>query len=63
MRAKAYQTVDAQVAYLWDNGLSVVLSGNNLTDEPSIIEYGVDGALGEYKTFGRQYYFGINYQY
>jgi iron complex outermembrane receptor protein len=58
-----YTTVDAQVSYAWDNGLSVVLSGNNLTNEPAIIEYGVPGLLGEYREFGRQYYLGVNYQY
>jgi phosphoribosylformimino-5-aminoimidazole carboxamide ribotide isomerase len=58
-----YTTVDAQVSYAFENGLSVVLSGNNLTDEPAIIEYGVTGLLGEYKEFGRQFYLGVNYQY
>ena len=44
-------------------GLMLVLSGANLTDEANIIEYGVNGALGEYKQFGRQFYFGINFVY
>lgn len=61
--AQPYTTVDAQVSYSFDNGLSVVLSGNNLTDEENVIEYGVEGAFGEYKQFGRQYYFGVNYKY
>jgi phosphoribosylformimino-5-aminoimidazole carboxamide ribotide isomerase len=61
--AQPYTTVDAQVSYAFENGLSVVLSGNNLTDEPNIIEYGVDNAFGEYKEFGRQYYIGVNYKY
>ncbi len=61
--AKEYQVVDAQVSYEFNNGLSLVLSGNNLTDEANIVEYGVDGALGEFRTFGRQYYFGLNYIY
>jgi outer membrane receptor protein involved in Fe transport len=56
--------VDAQMSYNWPNiGLSVVLSANNLTDEESIISYGVNGALGEVRRFGRQYYLGVNYQY
>ena len=63
VRAQSYQTVDAQASYLFDNGISLVLSAMNLTDEPNIIEYGVDGAFGEYKTFGRQVYFGLNYNY
>jgi phosphoribosylformimino-5-aminoimidazole carboxamide ribotide isomerase len=61
--AQPYTTVDAQVSYAFENGLSVVISGNNLTDESNIIEYGVDGAFGEFKQFGRQYYFGLNYKY
>ena len=61
--AQPYTTVDAQVSYAFDNGLSIVLSGNNLTDEENVIEYGVDNAFGEYKQFGRQYYFGLNYKY
>ena len=61
--AQDYTTVDAQMSYAWDNGLSVVVSANNLTDEENIIEYGIDGAFGEYKEFGRQYYFGLNYRY
>ena len=61
--AQPYTTVDAQVSYAFDNGLMLVLSGDNLTDEANIIEYGVNGALGEYKQFGRQFYFGINFVY
>jgi phosphoribosylformimino-5-aminoimidazole carboxamide ribotide isomerase len=61
--AQPYTTVDAQVSYAFDNGLSIVVSGNNLTDEENIIEYGVDNAFGEFKQFGRQYYFGVNYKY
>ncbi len=61
--AQDYTTVDAQVGYAFDNGLSIVISGNNLTDEENIIEYGVDDAFGEFKQFGRQYYFGLNYKY
>jgi phosphoribosylformimino-5-aminoimidazole carboxamide ribotide isomerase len=61
--AQPYTTADAQVSYAFENGLSVVLSGNNLTDEPNTIEYGVANALGEYKEFGRQYYLGLNYKY
>lgn len=61
--AQPYTTVDAQVSYAFDNGISLVLSGNNLTDEENLIEYGVDGSIGEFKQFGRQYYLGLNYQY
>jgi iron complex outermembrane recepter protein len=58
-----YTTVDAQVSYAFENGVSVVFSGNNLTNEASKIEYGISGLLGEYREFGRQYYLGVNYQY
>ncbi len=61
--AQPYTTVDAQVSYAFDNGLSFVISGNNLTDEENIIEYGVDDTFGEYKQFGRQFYLGVNYKY
>jgi len=61
--AQSYTTVDAQLSYAFENGFSVVLAGNNLTDEENVIEYGVPGGFGEYKQFGRQYYFGVNYKY
>ena len=61
--AQPYTTVDAQVGYAFENGLSVILSGSNLSNEPNIIEYGIANSLGEYKEFGRQYYLGLNYKY
>ncbi len=62
--AEEYTTVDAQISYNWpDLGLSVVLSGNNLTDEDSVSSYAVPGTLGEIRRFGRQFYLGVNYQY
>ena len=61
--AQPYTTVDAQVSYAFENGLMLVLSGDNLTDEENIIEYGVYGTLGEYKQFGRQFYVGLNWVY
>ena len=61
--AQEYTTVDAQASYQFDNGLGIVFSVYNLTDEDNVIEYGVPGAFGEFKEFGRQYYFGVNYQY
>ena len=62
--AEDYTTVDAQVSYNWpDMGLSVVLSGNNLTDEENVTSYAVPGTLGEIRRFGRQFYLGVNYQY
>jgi phosphoribosylformimino-5-aminoimidazole carboxamide ribotide isomerase len=63
VETQPYTVLDAQVSYSWENGLSVVASGTNLTDEPNVTEYGVAGAFGEYRTFGRQYYIGLNYRY
>jgi iron complex outermembrane recepter protein len=61
--AQPYTTVDAQASYSFDSGFDVVFSINNLTDEPDIVEYGAEGAFGEYKEFGRQFYLGVNYSY
>jgi phosphoribosylformimino-5-aminoimidazole carboxamide ribotide isomerase len=62
--AEPYTTVDAQMSYNWpEQGISIVLSGNNLTDEEAVSSYAVGGTLGEIRQFGRQYYFGVNYQF
>lgn len=58
-----YMTIDAQMSYLFENNIGIVLSVYNLTDEPNLIEYGVGGTLGEYKGFGRQYFLGVNWKY
>lgn len=60
---KEYTTIDAQMSYRFENGLEVVLQGDNLTDEPAETSFFADNALGEYRTFGRQYYFGVNYKF
>jgi outer membrane receptor protein involved in Fe transport len=52
------------MSYNWpEQGISVVLSGNNLTDEEAVSSYAVGGTLGEIRQFGRQFYFGVNYQF
>ncbi|WP_226668751.1 TonB-dependent receptor [Microbulbifer aggregans] len=61
--AQDYTTVDAQVSYGFANGIDVVLSANNLTDEGDTKAYGVNGVFGEYTEFGRQYYLGVNYSF
>ena len=61
--SQEYTTVDAQASYGFDNGIDVVFSINNLTDEADIVEYGVDNVFGEYTEFGRQFYLGVNYKY
>ncbi len=60
---KEYMTIDAQASYAFGNGMALVLQGNNLTDEANKASYGEDSVLGEYKTFGRQYYLGLNFSY
>lgn len=63
VEAQDYMTMDAQASYAFDNGLDIVFSVNNLTDEANVISYSQDDALGEYKEFGRQYYMGVNYKF
>ncbi len=63
VRAKEYTTVDWQASYAFENGVSVVLQVNNLTDEANKVDYGVNSQLGEYKTFGRQMYLGVDYKF
>ncbi|WP_091983660.1 TonB-dependent receptor [Pseudoalteromonas denitrificans] len=63
IKSKEYTTVDMQASYDFENGVTAVLQGNNLTDEANVANYGVDSLLGEYKSFGRQYYLGINYKF
>jgi iron complex outermembrane receptor protein len=60
---QAYTTMDYQASYAFDNGVDVVFEITNLTDEPVVLSYGQDNRLGEYKTFGRQYYVGVNYKF
>ena len=61
--AQPWTTVDAQFSYAFESGWMLVVSGDNLTDEENIIEYGVNGTLGEWKQFGRQFYVGFNWVY
>ncbi|GAA0361543.1 TonB-dependent receptor [Bowmanella denitrificans] len=63
VEAQDYLTMDAQASYAFGNGLEVVMSVSNLTDEPNVIAYDQPGVLGEFTEFGRQYYLGFNYKY
>ena len=63
VRGLSYTTMDAQMSYAFENGLSVVFAANNITNEASVSEYGVAGLLGEYREFGRQLYLGVNFVY
>jgi iron complex outermembrane recepter protein len=60
--ADEYLVMDWQAAYLFDNGIGLVAQVNNLTDEVNSTNFGSPWAVGEAKTFGRQFYFGINYK-
>lgn len=61
--AKEYTTIDYQASYAFDNGIDIVFEANNLTDAANITSYGQESVLGEYKTFGRQFYVGVNYKF
>ncbi len=63
VRGLSYTTMDAQMSYAFENGLSVIFAANNITNEDSVSQYGVAGLLGEYREFGRQLYLGVNYVY
>jgi TonB-dependent receptor len=60
--ADEYVVVDWQAAYLFDNGIGLVAQVNNLTDEVNSTNFGSEWAVGEAKSFGRQFYLGINYK-
>ncbi len=61
--SQEYTTVDAQASYAFENGLDIVFSVSNLTDEPNKDSFGAGNVLGSYSTFGRQYYLGANYSF
>lgn len=61
--ADPYTVVDMQMSYSFDNGIDLYLQANNLTDAPSTTNYGSSAAMGEYKSFGRQFFFGVGYKY
>ncbi len=53
--------LDAQVSYRLPMGVSVVVSGENLTETPYRLSY-TNGANGVYQQFGRMLYFGFRYR-
>ena len=53
--------LDAQVSYRLPMGVSVVVSGQNLTETPYRLSY-TNGANGVYQQFGRMLYFGFRYR-
>lgn len=53
--------LDAQVSYRLPMGVSVVVSGENLTETPYRLSY-TNGGNGVYQQFGRMLYFGFRYR-
>lgn len=66
--AKAETLVDAQVSYEFQagalEGLTLLLQGTNLTDEPFVTHELTDSRqVIDHQTFGRRYLFGVSYKY
>jgi TonB-dependent receptor len=62
---KGDQITDAQIQYDFSgrfNGLSVLLQGNNLTNEPYVAYAVSEARVIDYQRYGRQFLFGINYK-
>jgi TonB-dependent receptor len=53
--------LDAQVSYQLGMGVSMVVSGENLTETPYRTSYS-NGANGSYQQYGRMFYFGFTYR-
>ncbi|MBT8065603.1 MAG: TonB-dependent receptor [Gammaproteobacteria bacterium] len=57
--------VDAQISYMFQSGrfdgLTILLQGQNLTDEPFRTVDGGTGLPNEYQTFGATYSLGVSY--
>jgi iron complex outermembrane recepter protein len=60
------QTTDAQVSYEFQKGplvgLSLLLQANNVTNTPFIDYAQNKRAIRDYETFGRDFFFGLNYK-
>jgi iron complex outermembrane recepter protein len=66
--AKAETLVDAQIGYEFQEGslegLSLLLQGSNLTDEPFVtFQANDERQVIDHQTFGRRYLFGASYKY
>ncbi len=59
--------IDAQIGYEFQSGplegLSVLLQGNNLTDEPFVTIDQTPRRAIDYQVYGKTYLFGINYRF
>jgi iron complex outermembrane receptor protein len=58
---------DFQTSYEFQDGrakgLMVLLQVNNLTNTPFIDYYQVQAQTRDYETFGRDFFFGVNYKF
>jgi len=66
--ARAETVVDAQVGYEFQSGplegLSLLLQGQNLTDEPFVTQDGDEELrVIDHQRFGRRYLFGVSYRF
>ncbi|WP_269514578.1 TonB-dependent receptor [Brevundimonas subvibrioides] len=59
--------VDAQLGYEFQSGpldgLSVLVQGNNLTDEPFVTNNGIERQAIDYQVYGKTFLFGVNYRF
>ena len=58
--------VDAQVSYNFSGqleGLTLLLQGYNLTDEPLITNFGDDRLIKDYQRYGASYMIGASYTF
>jgi iron complex outermembrane receptor protein len=63
---KAETVIDAQLNYNFSGrmeGLSLLLQGFNLTDEPLTTFAGDDRLILDYQSYGRSYMVGVSYRY
>lgn len=56
-------TMDFQSSYDFGNGLQLLFQVSNLTDEPNLSSFGGGNRTGNIQFFGRQFYFGANYNF
>ena len=63
---KAETVIDAQLNYNFSGsleGMSLLLQGFNLTDEPLTTFAGDERLVLDYQTYGRSYMIGVSYRY
>ncbi len=64
---KGESILDAQLSYTFQSGplkdLSILLQGNNLTNEPFMTYYSTPAEVRKYEDYGSSYIIGINYKF